>query len=1007
MDEYRIEENLLQQLKGNDQWDRCDEITTIDKLWDNLRNILNRNNVAKLDGIPLSDNEFAQIRNELTFSSNFDAAKFLVGQNGICHVSFKRDNTTVSLDLFYRNSRFGNNTYQVVHQIMIPKNIGMDKDRRFDVTLLINGLPLIQIELKQTSESEISAYEQIKKYENEGCYRGIFRFIQMFVVSNSSVTKYFAAGDYDEISKTHLNLWRNNKNITITNLNDFINLVLKRPMAYDIITRYTVLEEDKNNGRKRIILLRPYQIHAIEAIEEASKKSLSGYIWHTTGSGKTLTSYKATRNLVNDIPSINKSIFLVDRKDLDNQTANSFLAYSENDVIDIEKTSSTGDLKRKLYKNDEQVIVTTIQKLSLLIKELEYKKDDFYKIIKNKRIAFVVDECHRTITPDKMMEVRKFFHNSLWYGFTGTPRFEENSYDNNGYARTTDELYGKLNGNELSDCCLHKYTIENAIKDKAVLGFNVNYLGSDDEKKETKESWLSETHMLNVIKKIVGTFNIHGLSNSAGNTFESILTVSNIKIAQKYYELFKKVVNGDYEKAGICIDKRILQVLPDFPKFAISYSVADDNDSAEKFEYNSNKMKESIEDYNQIFGTSFSMENIDTYNSDLQNRLQRIGKKYANRSEQVDIVIVVNRLLTGFDAVPLANLFIDRQPSELHTTIQMFSRTNRISPKLNKEFGTIITFQSPKLRKENVKKAVSLFTNGGENYAIARSFEDVKKDYLKKYDNLLKFKMKYENLDEIENISDDKQKEFMHYMQNYNDVLKEIRTYVDYVNVSSNEDDIQNNFDENGELKSYGNITIPEIDEDTFDEMKGHYNSLVKKFSQKYDSKLIEGLDLEYKLDVYDIDKINLEYIASLMDSYKNGPNAKLENDIINYILKVKSYNSKLGDILEDYFQLLKKTPDMYMGRTSFNVIEEMKSTVIKEKCKEIAEKYNLNGDILYFSACKYTEILENADEIDDINEIVSNAKVEGKLPYLAISYVKPLIKKAFDEEILPLNRTI
>ena len=504
MTEKEIEEKLIRELNVKDQWVYRPDLKTVEDLRSNLRKILNSNNVEQLDGKPLSDKEFEQIRNELTFSTNFEAAKRLIGQNGVAHVSFKRDGKKISLNLFFRNQRFGNNVYEVVNQVTIPKTVGMDKERRFDVTLLINGLPLIQIELKKQSVSEKDAFEQIKKYEIEGAYKDIFRFVQLFVISNYSATRYFAAGTEEELKKSHLSTWRDSGNNVVSNLDSFTNMVLKRPMAYDMITKYTVLEEDKNNSRKRIIVLRPYQIQAIQAVEEASKRSFSGYVWHTTGSGKTLTSYKCTRNLVNDIPSIEKSIFLIDRKDLDTQTSTAFLSYSENDLVDVDTTTSTRELREKLMNNVEQVIVTSIQKLNILIKELnkEYElgEEKAYENIKNKRVAFVVDECHRTISPERMIEVRKFFQRSLWYGFTGTPRFEENAYQNNGYARTTDELYGKLNGKSYGDCCLHKYTIENAIKDESVLGFKIKYMTSSDDDKDDEKNHLTETHMLNVIK---------------------------------------------------------------------------------------------------------------------------------------------------------------------------------------------------------------------------------------------------------------------------------------------------------------------------------------------------------------------------------------------------------------------------------------------------------------------------------------------------------------------------
>lgn len=1019
MEELNIENRLISALNIEGQWEFRPDINTIEKMWDNLRDILNKNNVAPLGGVPLDDKEFEQIRNKLTFSTNFDAAKYLIGQNGIAHVDIKRNGKPVILDLFFRNQTFGKNVYQVIHQVQIPKAVGMEKDRRFDVTLLINGLPLIQIELKQQAVSENEAYEQIKKYEKEGCYRGIFRFVQLFVVSNSSVTKYFAAGTLEDISKTHLTQWRDENNNIVTSLDSFTNFVLKRPMAYFMITRYTVLEEDKGTGTKRIITLRPYQIHAIESIEEASNQSISGYIWHTTGSGKTLTSYKAARNLVNDIPSIKKTIFLVDRKDLDNQTSVAFLSYAQNDLIDVEKTDATKALKAKLFGDDKQLIVTTIQKLNYLIKELnrehENGADKFYSAIKAKRIAFVVDECHRTIPPERMFEVRKFFQHCLWYGFTGTPRFQENPYPNNGYARTTDELYGKLNGEDKKNCCLHKYTIENAIKDGSVLGFNVTYIGSEDPEEEDQEHWFSETHMLHVIKKILSSYSIYGLNNGVGNTFESILTVPNIKIAQKYYELFKRVMAGEFKEQGITVSRKIKEVLPNFPKFAISYSVQDDNDNTDKLDYNQTKMQESIDDYNVMFDTKFSVNEIDSYNINLQDRLKRRGKSFENRSAQLDLVIVVNRLLTGFDAPALANLFVDRQPQELHTILQMFSRTNRIAPKMHKEHGNIITFQSPDLWKQKVKETISLFTNGGEKFALAEPYEDVRKRYFEKYNYLKAFLIQHENLDSIETASEEEQKEFVRNFQSYDKLLAEVKTYAEFVaehdpdvvtkEGSTEEEKSTESLDEKtGELMEYGSEKIPKLDVEIRDEMAGHYNSLITKFKKNRDIEIDKGLDLDYNLEIVNRDEINLEYIGHLMDEFRSNRSKELEDDIAGYIAIVQEYNPKLAQVLLEYFTNIKEHPEQYADRYSIDVIEEMKDNIIQKNCHEFAEQYNLEYEILYYSATKYTHRVESPEDIDEIQNIVKDAKIPGQMPFLAKKIVKGKIKDFFDNEVLPLN---
>ena len=324
---------------------------------------------------------------------------------------------------------------------------------------------------------------------------------------------------------------------------NLLKQVLSIPEAHEMIARYTVLDEDS----KRLILLRPYQIHAIEAIREASKTGQSGYVWHTTGSGKTLTSYKATRNLLMDIPAIDKAIFLIDRKDLDAQTTMAFKAYANNDLIVVDETDNVNDLKKKLKSDDRQVIVTTIQKLQRLItKRLEEGSSDYSKI-KNLKIAFVVDECHRAVTPGTKRELERFFGNSLWYGFTGTPRFAENPYPQMGdLPRTTEDLYGKR---------LHRYTIQNAIKDNAVLGFQVEHNGPRNIEDETDSSaYDNETHMLKVLDIILNkSYHKLGFQNGKGMTYEGLLTTSSIQQAQKYYSLLKRMKNGE---TSLTIDEK-------------------------------------------------------------------------------------------------------------------------------------------------------------------------------------------------------------------------------------------------------------------------------------------------------------------------------------------------------------------------------------------------------------------------------------------------------------------
>ncbi len=471
-----IEQKLIEQLiYGDSQWTYREDLKTEADLWKNFRYILEQNNKERLNGEPLSDAEFEQVKNQLQFSSFYKAGEWLVGENGKVMVHVQRDTERLHLVVMnHEHIAGGSSVYEVINQynaLKMDEDSSVNaRDRRFDVTLMINGLPMIHIELKNKQHSYMDGFWQIKKYIGEGKFTGIFSAVQMFVISNGVDTKYFSAASDSELNPKFISGWLDKENNAVSDYLVFAKSVLRIPEAHEMIARYTVLDEEA----KRLILLRPYQIHAIEAIRDASKTGKSGFVWHTTGSGKTLTSYKATRNLLMDIPAIDKAIFLIDRKDLDTQTTMAFQAYANNDLIDVDETDNVFDLKKKLKSDDRQVIVTTIQKLQRLItRKLQEGTPEYHKI-KNLKIAFVVDECHRAVTPGIKREIERFFGNSLWYGFTGTPRFAENPYPQMGdLPRTTQELYGD---------CLHKYTIQNAIHDNAVLGFQVEHNGPKNKK---------------------------------------------------------------------------------------------------------------------------------------------------------------------------------------------------------------------------------------------------------------------------------------------------------------------------------------------------------------------------------------------------------------------------------------------------------------------------------------------------------------------------------------------
>lgn len=605
----------------------------------------------------------------------------------------------------------------------------------------------------------------------------------MFVVSNGVDTKYFSAASDAELKEEFISGWLDKENHPVSDYLDFARSVLRIPEAHEMIARYTVLDEKA----KRLILLRPYQIHAIEAIRDASKLGKSGFVWHTTGSGKTLTSYKATRNLLMDIPALDKAIFLIDRKDLDTQTTMAFQAYANNDLIDVDETENVIDLKKKLKSDDRQVIVTTIQKLQRLIRRrLPEETSEYYKI-KNLKIAFVADECHRAVTPNTKRELERFFTNSLWYGFTGTPRFAENPYPQMGdLPRTTEELYGE---------CLHGYTIQNAIHDNAVLGFQVEHNGPKNIADETDISvYDNEAHMLKVLDVILNkSYYKLGFQNGKGKTFEGLLTTGSIQLAQKYYDLLTRVKNGE---TSLKIDERMKQVLPDFPKFAITYSVSENE---ERSQVNQQKMKKALDDYNGMFDTAYELSRIQNYNANLNERLARKNPRFKSRKEQLDLVIVVDRLLTGFDAPCMSVIFIDRQPMGPHDLIQAFSRTNRIYDKKSKPYGQIVTFQAPRLFKESVDHAVKLYSAGGTKEALLAEWDEVEPAFRKA---LAALRISAERPEDVPGLSRKEKENFVKMFQNFDKLFAQLKSFSKY---------------EDGVLEEYG------ITEQEYTDYAGHY----------------------------------------------------------------------------------------------------------------------------------------------------------------------------------------
>ena len=975
-----IEQKLIEQLiYGDSQWIYRNDLKTEEDLWNNFKYILEQNNKERLNGEHLSDSEFEQVKNQLQFSSFYKAGEWLVGENGKVMVHVQRDTERLHLVVMnHEHIAGGSSVYEVINQYRALADEDSRQNRRFDVTLMINGLPLIHIELKNKQHSYMDGFWQIKKYIGEGKFTGIFSSVQMFVISNGVDTKYFSAASDADLNSKFISGWLDRENNPVSDYLDFAKSVLRIPEAHEMIARYTVLDEDA----KRLILLRPYQIHAIEAIRDASKTGQSGYVWHTTGSGKTLTSYKATRNLLMDIPTIDKTIFLIDRKDLDTQTTMAFQAYANNDIIDVDETDNVFDLKRKLKSDDRQVIVTTIQKLQRLItKKLEEGSSEYNKI-KNLKIAFVVDECHRAVPPGTKRELERFFRNSLWYGFTGTPRFAENAYLQMGdLPRTTEELYGKQ---------LHKYTIQNAIHDNAVLGFQVEHNGPKNMADETDSSiYESEAHMLSVLDVILNkSYHKLGFQNGKGKTYEGLLTTSSIQMAQKYYDLLKRVKNGETE---LQIDERIKQVLPDFPKFAITYSVTENEEGSH---VNQQKMQESSDDYNEMFGTKYELAQIQGYNGNLNKRLARKDPKFQSRNEQLDLVIVVDRLLTGFDAPCMSTIFIDRQPMGPHDLIQAFSRTNRIYDK-NKTYGQIVTFQAPKLFKESVDNAVKLYSAGSTESALVAEWDEIEPAFRKA---LKALRVSAETPEEIPGMSRKEKIVFIKMFQNFDKLFAQLKSFTQY---------------DDSMLEEYG------ITQDEYEDYVAHYLNVKEEVQPKPDDPQ-DGdeeptINMDYELMAYSHTKIDYEYIINLIqnivtpsDDEEVAPEQRQKQieEVKQYIGDLSKENPKVAALMSDLVCDIELDEDRYKGKSIRNVIENMKHNCIEKVVSEFCLTWYVSKEDVMYAATHYRngEIPnENAIKVtaDFPSYKAAQEQAIPKFKYYAMLIAD--LKKTLDEEVTPL----
>lgn len=826
--EQTLENNLVNQLVKM----KYERVIIYDEemLIANLRLQLDKHN-----GIRLTDKEFAKVLNHLEKGNVFDKAKILRDKMHLV----RDDGTSLYLE-FINQEKWCQNEFQVANQIT---NTGEYKNR-YDVTILINGLPLVQIELKRRGLELKEAFNQVNRYRRHsyGASRGLFQYIQIFVISNGVNTKYYAntvsylTDKKQSFKQTFFWADKNNKNIK--KLDKFATSFLERCHLAKMITKYTVISETD----KILLVMRPYQYYAAEAIIERVKNSnKNGYIWHTTGSGKTLTSFKASQILI-DLPEIYKVVFVVDRKDLDYQTINEFNKFRKGSVDSTDNTR----MLTKQFEDDTKLIVTTIQKLNTAIsKDRHLKKMDQHK---DKKMVFIFDECHRSQFGETHKRITQYFSNYQMFGFTGTPIFADNAVGSGVARKTTAQLFGD---------CLHKYVITNAIADENVLRFLVEYVGRYKKKNESTNNIDIEVEGIDVkelmdsparIDKITDYIIANHDRKTHSREFTAMFCVSSIDVLTKYYESFRAK-----KQAG----KHNLRVATIF-----SYATNEEDSDADGLigeadvsmgkgqkvnVHSRDKLESYIQDYNKMFGTNFTTKDSSSFYNYYKNIAQKVKER------DVDILLVVNMFLTGFDSKTLNTLYVDKN-LKYHGLIQAYSRTNRILNE-QKSHGNIVSFRN---LKNATDMAVALFSNKEANEII---FLEPYEEYVKQFNEALlglrKVAPTPEYVDDI--VSETDQARFVTSFREVIRLKNVLITFVDF------------------------KFSDTRITEQEFEDYKSKYLDIYDKARSDNAVEKVSILDdVDFELELIHRDEINVDYILRLLTKYVDASSTERKRIVKN-----------------------------------------------------------------------------------------------------------------------------
>lgn len=914
--EAELENQLIKQLGAQDYQEV--RINSYDELVANFRIQFSNFNRDKLNGKPLTDKEWDRLLNYMLGRTVFESAKVLRDK----YVLERDDGSKVYVSFFDEDHT--KDIWQVTHQTTVVGKY----TNRYDVTILINGLPLIQIELKRRGMDLRQAINQIMRYKKHS-YIGLYRYIQCFVVSNGVDTKYFANTDKDILYSLTF-YWTDENNIRVTNLKEFSTIFLARDHITRMLHRYTVL----NDVEKAIMIMRPYQVYAAsKLIDRARFSDKNAYIWHTTGSGKTLTSFKTAQILSQD-PRIKKVVFLVDRKDLDSQTMEEFNKFEQGSV---DVTDSTTVLVRQMKKKDVHLIVTTIQKMANAVKNPRYAS--VMEAYKDEKVVFIIDECHRSQFGDMHLDIVRYFNKAQFFGFTGTPRFEVNGKVEGHVVKTTASLFGE---------CLHTYLIKDAIFDNNVLGFHVEYIktveGDYDindrqmvEAIDVNEVMSSDERMTMIANHIIANHK----SKTRNKQYTAIFTVWSIPALIKYYNIFK-AIDHDLNIAGI-------------------YTYGANEDGEGKAEHSRDSLDRIIDDYNKLYDTNFSTDTYEAYRKDISDRVK--GKK----TKQLDILLVVNQFLTGFDSKPLDVLYVDRK-LEYHDLLQAFSRTNRVE-KETKPFGIVVCYRNIKRQTD---EALCLFSQTQDTEGILTpSFDEFASKFNEIVVKLREIAPTPAAIDTMQ--SEDDQKAFVETFKALAKILTSLQTFVEF---------------------PYERDKL-DMSEQEYEDYKSKYYLLYHKVITQKDKVSVLD-DVDFCIELIESDRINVAYIMNLIRSIdiKDINKRKKQIDFIREEINRSNNNElyKKIDLIQTFLDLLEK------GLTGDDIDQMYDEFEAKAREKDISEfiaETGVDREMLtnYISEYEFSYIIDEGEIRDSITEPMGLLKKKSLVRKI-VDFIKSFAEK-------------